>query len=242
MTIIDTLKSLGLDEKQTKVYLACLELGTGTIHDVSQKSGIKRTSIYNFLDDLKQKGVISEVIEKNKITLVAVDPNSLVLKAEKQFEDMKKILPELMGIYNLPSNKPKVRFYEGIDGIKNAYEDMVQSGEDIYGYSDYDKMFTTMPNEYLWTIPEGRVKRKMKFFCIAKDGLRGREVKSMDTKQLRETKLVKDVEFDTEINIYGNKVAMFSFRRPGAAVIIEDGAIATTFKTIWRVWWKTLPY
>jgi len=41
--------------------------------------------------------------------------------------------------------------------------------------------------------------------------------------------------FETEVNIYGNKVALISFRRPYAGVIIEDRAIAQTLKSVWKV-------
>ena len=41
-----SLKSLGIEEKQAKVYLACLELGTATIQELADKSKVKRTSIF----------------------------------------------------------------------------------------------------------------------------------------------------------------------------------------------------
>ena len=237
---MNTLKNLGIDEKQTKVYLACLELGQGTVGEVALKSGIKRTSIYNFLEEMKQKGLISEVEQLGKTMLVAEDPNNLIARAERQTEELKKVLPELLGIFNLPGNKPKVKFYQGVEGIKTAYDDILKTGENTYGFSDYEKMFALLPADYLWTFPTDRIKNKIKFYCIAQDGPKGREVKQKDKTQLRETKLVKDINFETEINIYGNKVAMMSFRRPGAAVIIEDAAIAQTLKSIWKAWWKNL--
>jgi len=48
------------------------------------------------------------------------------------------------------------------------------------------------------------------------------------------------VQFNTEINIYGNKVAMMSFCRQATAVIIEDSTIVQTLKSIWKIWWKSL--
>ncbi len=241
--ILQTLQNLGIEEKQANVYLACLELGTATIQEVSDKSGIKRTSIYNFLDEMKQNGLVAEIRQDGKTFLIAEDPNALIQKTKKQFELAQSALPDLMSIYNLPGNKPKVRFYTGIEGIKKVYMDVIlKSGEKIYGFSDYEKMFEVITDEsWLWSFPESRKKKNMTFYSIAKDGVRGRDVKSKDTLQLRETKLVSGVEFDTEINIFGNKVAMMSFRRPYAAVVIEDRAIATTMKSTWQLLWNMLP-
>jgi hypothetical protein len=117
---------------------------------------------------------------------------------------------------------------------------MLKTGETVYGFSDYEKMLRTIKNIDLWTIPAERVKKKIKFYCIAKDGERGRAVKQLDNKQLRETKLVNNVNFETDINIYGNKVGMISFRRPLACVIVEDAAIANTLRSIWKAWWLNL--
>lgn len=241
--ILQTLQNLGIDEKQANVYLACLELGTATIQEIADKSGIKRTSIYNFLDEMKQKGLISEIKQNGKTLLIAEDPSSLVEGTRTQLGAMEQLLPDLMSIYNLPGNKPKVRFYTGIEGIKKVYmDDILESGEKLYGFSDYEKMFEAITDEsWLWSFPENRKKKNMPFYNIAKDGIRGKEIQSKDALQLRETKLVSGVEFDTEINIFGNKVAMMSFRRPYAAVVIEDRAIATTMKSTWQLLWNMLP-
>ena len=237
--LIDTLKSLGINEKQASVYLACLELGSGTIHEVSEKSGVKRTSIYNFLAEMKQNGLVTEVTEMNKAILVATDPNELVARAKRNYEQAQKALPELMGIFNIPGNKPNVRFYPGLEGIKNAYDDILQTNENIYGFSDYEEMLSVL-DESIWDFPKERLRRGIKFFSIAKDGQKGKLVQSLDKEQLRETRLVSKVKFETEINIYGNKVAAISFHRPYTAVIIEDIAIAQTLRSVWKAWWGTL--
>jgi hypothetical protein len=53
-------------------------------------------------------------------------------------------------------------------------------------------------------------------------------------------KVVKDIEFDTEINVYENKVAVLSFQRPFSGLLIEDVAVAQTLKSIWKILWSFL--
>jgi len=239
MELTKTLRSLGIDDKQAAVYLAALELGTATVGEVAKKANIKRTSVYNFLPEMKTAGLVSEIKKGRTSLIIPSDPQILIARAQDNLKNVKSALPELLGLFNLPAHKPKVKFYEGVEGIKTAYQDILDTGETIYGFSDYEKMFALMPADYMWTFPPDRVKRKIKFYCIAQDGPIGREVKRKDKSQLRETRLVK-TDFETEINIYGNKVTMMSFRRPGAAVIIEDAAIAKTLKSIWKAWWENL--
>jgi hypothetical protein len=149
-------------------------------------------------------------------------------------------MPALQGMYNVPAQKPKVWFYEGKEGIKKVYEKLLLEKGPIYAFSDYEKMMRTMESDYMWEFPQKRTKKKIKFYCIAKDGPIGKKVKSLDAQQFRETKLVKEVEFETEINISDDKVFLISFKEPGAGVIIEDIAIANTQKSIWQMLWKNL--
>jgi len=241
-SIVKTLTELGIEKKQAEVYLACLELGSASVQELSEKSGVKRTSIYNFLEEMKTHGLLSEIKNGNKTLLIAEDPNNLVKQAEAKFTLMKEALPDLMSIYNLPGNKPKVLFFPGIEGIKKVYiEHILASSEHIYGFSDYEKMFEAIDEEWWWPFPVERVRKGMKFYSIAKKGKWGELVRSKDVQQMRETKLVEDVEFDTEINIFGNKVALMSFRRPYAAVVIEDRAIVASMKSVWKLLWNLLP-
>ncbi|MBT5338100.1 hypothetical protein HN858_03710 [Candidatus Falkowbacteria bacterium] len=239
--LLDSLTSLGIQKKQAKVYLACLELGSATVQELAEESNVKRTSIYNFLEDLKNLGLVSEIKKGSKLLLVAENPKTVISKAEKRIEQARNNLPEFLSIFNAPANKPKVKFHQGLEGLKTAYADYaVQDGE-IFGFTDYEKMFETLPADFLWSAgPEARKKNNTHFYCIAKNGPKGKLMKSKDKEQLRQTKLVKDINFETEINIYQSKVSLISFKKPYTAVIIEDQAIAQTMKSIWDLVWNNL--
>lgn len=236
--LVTILQRLGLNDKEAKMYLACLELGSASVQEIAEKSGVKRTSIYNFLEDMKARGFISEVRHGKRILLVPEDPHVLLKKAEEQRKHLEEALPEFMSIYNRPGEKPKVRFYQGVEGLKRIYEDTLTAGETIYEISDYERMFETIEQDWMWNYPKYRAEKDIKAYSIAKEGLQAEKVRAKDEEQLRETRFVKDVNFETEINIYGDKVAMLSFRRPYAGVIIEDKAIAQTLRSMWRIIWN----
>ena len=231
------LQGLGLNGKEVKMYLACLELGSATVQEIAEKSGVKRTSIYNFLEVMKAKGFITEVRHDKRILLIPEEPSVLLSRAEDQRKKLEAALPELMSIYNRPGDKPKVRFYQGVEGLKRVYEDTLTTGEIIYEISDYERMFAAVEGDWMWGYPKRRTELGIKAFSIAKEGPQAEAVRATDTKQLRETRFVADVNFETEINIYGDKVALLSFRRPYAAVIIEDKAITQTLRSMWKIIW-----
>ena len=233
-------QQLGLNEKQAHEYMACLELGSATVAELAKKSGVKRTSIYNFMEDLVSRGFLSEVTRGDQAMFVAENPQALLKKAQEQLTNTQEALPQLLALFNLAGNKPKVHFYQGIDGLQKIYEATWASKEPIYAFSDYKKMMNLM-EKWMWKYAEERTKRGIKFFCIAKDGPWAKKMVIKNVEHKREMKIVKEGTFDTEINIYENKVAMMSFQRPFAGVIIEDAAIAQTLKSIWQMLWTKLP-
>ena len=238
--ITETLINLGLNEKQAKVYLACLELGSATIAELAEKSGVKRTSIYNFLEELIHKGFISELHQDGQILLIAEDPKLLIKKSQEQLLGAQKIFPELLAMFNRPGNKPKVHFYQGIAGLKKVYEETLKSREPIYAFTDYEKLMPLMEN-WMWNYSAERAKRGIAFTAIAKEGEWARKALARSKEHKRQLKIVKDINLDTEINIYENKAAILSFQRPYSGVIIEDAAISQTLKSIWQLLWNKLP-
>lgn len=243
VSTVELLKQLGLNEKETKVYLALLELGSATVQEVADRAGVKRTSIYNFLEELKKLGLVSVIQEKHKTILIAEDPNILQERAREKLEEAKdytrkidSVLPELLGLFSLPGDKPRVKFYKGIDGIKKVYDDTLLTAETIYAFADFEKLMTTMDPDYMWKYADKRAEKKIEFWGIIKKGYWAEEAIKKSKGQKRRLKIL-DVNFDTEINIYGNKVALISFRKPYSGVIVEDRAIAQTLREIWKVMW-----
>ncbi len=59
------LDALGLTEDKGKVYLAALTLGTAFMQDLARRSGVKRTTIYSFIEALTDQGFIVETKKRS---------------------------------------------------------------------------------------------------------------------------------------------------------------------------------
>lgn len=234
-------KSLfGLSEMESAVYRAALELGEATMQDLARKSGVKRTSIYNFIEKLKSDGFISMTRRKKRILYSAVHPKHVVEIQKQRLGQLEQTLPELTAIYNKSANKPRVTFYEGIEGIKEVYADTLREQRPIIAYSDWDYMKQGLGEFYDW-YPMERARRHIPFSTISRDSKDARDVISKNESQLRKMKFIKSADLKTEINIYGDKVAMMSFRsNPPFAVLIENHDIAETLRTTWQELWSRL--
>ena len=135
------------------------------------------------------------------------------------------------------SGRPKVRFYEGVNGLKDVYEDTLTSHEEILAYANVDQMHQTLTG-YFPKYYERRTEKNISIRAIIPNSPVGRNRASEDKKEKRETELVpiEKYNFSPEINIYDNKVMIASWREK-LGIIIESAEIADAMKKIYELAW-----
>src|SRR3989338_7365199 len=119
-----TLQQIGLSEKETLVYLSCLQLGITTVLHIAQYSELKRPTVYLVLDELGKRGLVSRIQKEKKILFKAEHPERLVAELEMKKTLVSELLPNLQAIYNLNPEKPNIKIREGIQGVRNTYKDI----------------------------------------------------------------------------------------------------------------------
>lgn len=244
MQIIESLESLGLAEKEAKVYTALLQLGRASAYSVSEKSGLKKPTTYVILGELVKKGLVSKVPRTRKQLFVAQSPDEFFALAEERLAVAKKALPELMAMVD--GEEPKVRsiFYEGLGGVRQAlwYRFKELEGQEIVGFyaASHDA-----PKEFLDLAFE---------WCdeVEKRGARVRGIAprhpSLAAWNDRYQKPMWDFRFlpfeqysaTISIDVGDTFVRIIGFRGL-QAVIIENPDVARTVRQIFEMVWRTLP-
>ena len=125
MHIHSLLEQAGLHEREAKVYAALMKLGPSTVLPIAEEAEVKRTYCYDILDSLISMGLVSYFEKNGRRRYVAEDPTTLERMLKKRLENFSQSLPELRSIYTGASEeKPVVRLYEGIEGLKTVYENL----------------------------------------------------------------------------------------------------------------------
>lgn len=238
------LEMLGLNEKEAKTYLALLEVGEGTLADLVRKAVIKRTTLYDVLRSLKDKGLVSTSRSGARLLYIAEDPRSLDDRLEEQQSVLSSILPELLAMANMLPRKPKMQYYEGIEGIKEVYRDMLRYPDQKMCAWVSDSMITNFDDRFIddYYIPM-RLENRMWANVIASDTSIGIEFKSKDSVSLRETKLLDATQFplSIELTLYGSNRIGFMSIEDKLGLIVESKPIADTLRTIFKQQWESLP-
>lgn len=237
------LKNAGLNTKEATTYLSILELGEATMGQVVKKSKLKRTTLYDLVESLKEKGLISTAKRGKKILYVAENPSKLVEQMEERKQALEKIVPELLSIANGIPNKPKVRYFEGIDGIKEVYRDILRyPDQKMYAWLS-ESMITEFDTAFItdYYIPK-RLEKKIWAEVIASDTSVGKDFKSKDLEALRKTRLLDKSQFplSIEISLYGKNKIGFMSVEDKLGLIVESKPIADTLKSIFNAQWESL--
>ena len=65
MDVKQVLSELGLSEGEIKVYMALLKLGSSPVSALKEETKLHRTTIYDFIEKLLNKGLVNHVIKNN---------------------------------------------------------------------------------------------------------------------------------------------------------------------------------
>ncbi|HAO81363.1 MAG TPA: hypothetical protein DHS36_00310 [Candidatus Veblenbacteria bacterium] len=245
---IDTLlNKLGFSDNKAKIYQAILSLGSAPASTIAQKAGIVRSTTYKILEELASDGLV-EMTDQGVKKFTALHPKALITLQENKKSTLERLLPELLGIYSSPKFKPKMRFYEGEEGKKKVFEDILSLHNDIvYTFSPIEQVLSIFGKIYSRHFMEKRTKNK-----IWRHALRPAidinkntgewEFYGSDEKLMRQVRfLPPKIKCDTLIQIYANKVAVIASKKEDYAFIIESKELAELMKQIFLWLWHTSP-
>ncbi len=241
--LLITLQNYGLSEKEARIYLTVLELGTSIASTIARRAELNRVTTYTILEDLKKDGIVNETTKEGIKYYGVISPDILLKQIEQKYESFKDKVPELLALAEKFGTKIKVQFFEWVEWIVKMYNDTLTSTtEPILAFLGLQDM----PESLKKRLFEGYVKQRVKMNIPAKvlvsDTAINKEYKKMDKLGNKETRIVKSDLFNLygEIDIYAeNKVAIFMFNdKEMSGIIIHSKTMHDSLKSIFNFIWK----
>lgn len=246
MELIKQLEKFGLNQKQAQVYLACLELGTSSVQKISQLTEIKRTTIYDLLEYLINQGLISRTIKGKKKLFIAENPEVMKETLKRKEQEFDQMLPELKSLHTTTGVKPKIKYFEGVQGIKSVLEDTLTSNEkllrSILPMRDFLEL---VGEEYFDDYTLRRIKLGYSLRNIrpeSKEVVKTVEKYKWGTnkEQRREVRFApKNFHFSMAMYLYDNKVALLSSKKENFGMIIESKEFTYNQLALFKVLWNS---
>ncbi len=238
------LEELGLTKNEIKVYLALLELGSTPAGPLIKKVGMHRAAVYDIIDMLTGKGLVSYVIKANRKYFEAQDPDRLLeyLESKKQDlidkeEKLRLFLPELQLKRKLSKEEQEGTLYKSKKGLKSIFEDILKEGKPWFVFGASGR-FKELFNAYFIHFHDRRVKSKIPLKIIFNDDIRTQkreeELKLCKIKYLPNSYISPSTTF-----IYGDKVAIINWSAEPMAFVMRSKQVADSYRSFFDVLWKT---
>jgi len=238
---LEELKKAGLSENEAKVYLAALELGETSVYRLAKKSGVKRTTTYLAVENLKEKGLMSEYMRDNVTVCYAENPKKLTAHLEERKNALEKIMPELLAFTNLIDKKPKIRYFEGRDAYREVFSDVLRYPDNEM-LGTFNEKFWDWENYFTSYFMPKRKEKKIWARILFQDSETLRSIAHEAEKHFFQSRLVPSEKFNIQIEmvVYGkDKVGYVSYEEE-MAIIIESYKIHNTQKSFFEVIWDSV--
>ncbi|MEK7563552.1 MAG: helix-turn-helix domain-containing protein [Patescibacteria group bacterium] len=245
--MISELLKLGLTDEEARIYVACLEINGGPVSVIARKANVHRVSAYHTLENLLSKKLLSEY-NRNGVKCFAPEaPEKLEQLALERVHLAKMLLPQLKSLTSAKGFRPRIRFYEGMDGVERVFtESLAAKGAqaEILGYTNLKQIAERIPG-FFTQYTHRRMKSGIKVRYLSPNTVES--VHAIDPflpekydANLIEILLVNKDQFpfDNEILLFGNQVGIVSLNPDEfLGIIVESATLARTMKAIFDLAW-----
>lgn len=240
----ELLKNIGLTENESKVYLSLLKLGLSTTSKIIQEAQISSGKIYEILDKLYKKSLISMTKIRGVKQFEATNPSALInyiVEKKNQLEEkeknLKKILPKLIKLQTDQANKTSINILLGEKSIRPLMIELFTNAKEKICAMGIRGTKNEKYNNFWWHITtEIAEKKKKKALYLFSENTseyykRHKKLKQISTKWL-------DGITPTAIDIIDDKILIFSYEKELMCVHITSKPIADSFKSFFMGLWK----
>lgn len=239
MDIKQVLDELGIHKTKAEVYLAALELGRAKVRVIADKVSIPRTTANEVLEQLAKKGLVIKIHQGRTLIFEAEPPTKLKLLLKEQEHKLDEVLPELKLLFNSAGFRPRIRFYEGVEGMKEVFKDtLTVKNKLLRGILSMEDLYRTPGKKYMDEYVDKRISTGIKLQVIRSEIKEVEETWPSSQNENRELRYApKNMIFPMTIYLYDNKVGIIGTKKENFGIIIESEDLFHTLNNFFEITW-----
>jgi sugar-specific transcriptional regulator TrmB len=231
----EELKELGLSEGESKLYLTLLREGESGSTALSKKSKIHRSYVYELLNKLQEKGLVTQTNNNKHALYQANNPEQLKNYLEYKTELAKALLPQLNELTKLRKKEDtQLEILRGKLGLRRIFEDLLQKKEDYYYFGKAQVLDELLP----YAIPQ--ILRRIDEIKLHEKAILPKSEKGVITpaknhshRYLSETELIH-----SGFLVYSDTVVLLIWDEQFTQIMIQDEKLAKSYKENFNLLWK----
>lgn len=245
----DSLAPSLLSPEAQRIYETLVTEGALKARELSLKTPYSRPHVYKLLEELHEQGLVEKHEQKGAVTTFSAQhPQHLIELAERRKSEAEvtyratvAAAESLVSAFNLTAGKPGVRFFEGLEGVRQVLADALTATETIYTYADLEAIDRHIKNINQEHFRE-REKRGVKKRGIVPDSEFAREFLREYDPEITDTRVIRHPEripFHVVMQMYDSTTSYITLAQGSIiSVLIEDPHITDMHRYLFEVLWE----
>lgn len=241
---VDTaeLLKIGFSPKEAKLYLTLLARGGATAAELTAASSLKRPTVYKLLENLQSRGLVAQSFSGSRRYFTPEPPEQLMKNVETQKRNIEQLMPDLTDLFMANSQHPRVRYYDGIAGIRKIHEVFLTlpPGANYYYFGSMRSSVDALGEDFIAEYTRQRVRKG-----IWSNGIYPREEAmsnpdlTSSPENLRRLRYfdLKGMNNLGQLTMFDHKIAIFSGRRDLFGMILESEDCYSIMKMVFDAMW-----
>lgn len=233
------LSSVGFNNNEIIIYLDLLKQKKSSILEISKRTKIHRSTVYEGVQRLIEKGFIKEIIEEKKKWFKVQNPEKIEDYFKQKEQELKEILPSLMQIHaQEEENKEEIIISKGIFGVREALMDLLENTKIINVFGSSQEAVDVLGLGFLKEFHDKRIKKDilMRHIFSQEAGARAVELSKI---KLTETKCFPKKYYSiVSTNICEDRVLLIVFGTIVSGILIKNKNIADSYNKYFEILWS----
>ncbi len=235
-------EEIGLSPNEAKIYETLLSTGETSISNLAVKANIHRRNIYDAINRLVQKGLVSPIFQKGENRFKAVHPDKLLEVVKEKEVKLSAILPKLRNLYGEDKVEEAAYIYKGKEGVKNYVRDVLRVGEDAYSLGAKGLMYS-LSKELSKDVWQAVKNKKFQVYTLYDPRVKELLPEVMQSEGGQKRILPREYITTGVLDIFGDNVVTFANVEVGKVTenttifVMINHELAESYKTWFRFIW-----
>ncbi len=231
----EELEEFGLSKTEARVYSTLLILGESKASIITKKCESNRSNVYDALERLIEKGLVSYIFENNVKIFKSNNPKILEDLLNEKKNKLTKILFDLEAKYNNSLADDDATIFRGKKGIKYILDDALNAKE-IYSFGAKSMFKEFYPIYYhKWHKKREELKIKLKMIYTTK--VKKEKIKEA-TKLFSMKFLPEKYDYPSTNLIYNDKFTTIVWGEQPFAFVVKSKKAVETNKNFFDLLWS----
>lgn len=225
----------GLSRNEAKVYTTLLKLGKARPGTITQDSGVHRRNVYDALERLLQKGLVSFIMEGKRKVYQPESPRRLIDMTRTREAELSAAVPNLEAMHKAKREEYEAALYIGKKGLKAIMDDQIAVGKDIWIFGSHSRVEERL-RYFFPQFEKKRIKKEMNVRLVLDETARGRPATKLEFVSARF--LPKKFMSPMSTNIYGDRIAIINWTEPVLITLIRNQKLADSYRKFFKLMWS----